>query len=86
MSDEEWTKLYRAKREAEEAYESYRELPVIATITLRHMGESIGFIDIFPGEGNAGVVLQDSDATKEILETVVNTLKNMLEDEDNGNY
>jgi hypothetical protein len=59
----EWTKL----REAEEEYEASRGLTNIARITLRHNGEAIGFVDVFPGEGNFGVIVNE-DSEEEFKE------------------
>ena len=56
----EWTRF----REAEEAYEAERGLPNLARITIRHDGEAIGFVDVFPGEGNYGVVADDELKTE----------------------
>jgi len=74
MSYPEWTKY----REAEEEYEASRGLPNIARITIRHDGEAIGFIDVFPGDGNFGTIV-DEECEAEFKEACLIVAKALVD-------
>ena len=71
-------------REAEEEYEASRGLPNLARITIRHGGHAIGFVDVFPGEGNYGVIADEELKVefKEACLTAAKALVDIANDDD----